>query len=469
MFLLSAALQAHATDLVLAGGQIWDGVAPTAIRADLWLHDDRIVGIGTGLDAPANAQRIDITGSTVVPGLIDAHVHLSMDPGATWRSDTAETREMLLEAHLRAYLASGVTTILDPAVRPVESSRIQAALSRGVPGPEYLHLGTAFSPLGGYPAVVVPGFPTVDSEIEVEAQLDEVLRQGAIGAKIAIEDGMVGPIWDVFRPELLDAIHDGAKSRHLPLYVHAMSPEEQGLALERLQPHAMVHPLDRPHAPTIKKIVEAGVFEVTTLSVYDMAYFGYDESRLAAPLWQATVPEIEKATATASDQPARYQETMIRTTLPGLPFTKAVAASRLPLSMVQTRLKRANRAIRALAKAGVPLVMGSDSGNWPIFPYLFHGPTSIREIELLGEAGLTPVEALRAATSTAARMLGREGDIGTIAPGARADLVVVEGNPLDSLAQLRSIKLTIRAGQAHTPTEWLKPEIVSPPDSRHQP
>ena len=99
------------------------------------------------------------------------------------------------------------------------------------------------------------------------------------------------------------------------------------------------------------------------------------------------------------------------------------------------------------------LVLGSDAGNWPIIPYLFHGPTSVRELELLGEAGLTPEQALTAATRTPARMLGIEA--GTVEVGRTADLIVVEGDPLTDLSAVRDVRWTVRAGVAATPEDWV--------------
>jgi imidazolonepropionase-like amidohydrolase len=112
--------------------------------------------------------------------------------------------------------------------------------------------------------------------------------------------------------------------------------------------------------------------------------------------------------------------------------------------------------IKKLHAAGIPIVMGSDSGNWPVMPQMFHGPTSIREIELLTLAGVTPLEAIKSSTYLPAKMLGMDQDIGTIEEGKIADLIIVKGNPLSDIKSLKNVKWTIKDGVAKTPEQWMK-------------
>ena len=134
---------------------------------------------------------------------------------------------------------------------------------------------------------------------------------------------------------------------------------------------------------------------------------------------------------------------------------RAAAAYNFSNSAIAEAVADARRALAAEHRAGVPIVVGSDSGNGPIVPYLFHGLTTLREIELLGGAGLSPAQALAAATRTPARMLGLASEIGTLEVGKRADLVIVRGDPLKDLRALRSVLWTVKDGVAHTPAEWM--------------
>jgi imidazolonepropionase-like amidohydrolase len=103
----------------------------------------------------------------------------------------------------------------------------------------------------------------------------------------------------------------------------------------------------------------------------------------------------------------------------------------------------------------VPIVVGSDRPFRPAAVYGFHGVTTLRELELVGEAGLSPAEVLAAATRVPAEMLGLAGGIGTVEVAKRADLVIGRADPLRDLRALRIVEWTVRDGIARTPREWM--------------
>lgn len=453
MFMLLSAA-ALASDLLLQGGMVWDGSGAAPFRADVLVHDDRILQIAEAIEAPEGATVLDATGATVLPGLIDSHVHLSMDPGAAWRQDSPQTHDALLAQHLRAYLACGVTTILDPAVMPDELARIRAAIDTGAPGPRYLTLGTPFSPPGGYVAVVIPEFPTVSNAAEVNAQLDLVQSEGVVGIKTTVERGFLRPVWPLYSDEVRVAIRDGATARDLTVYAHAMSAEEQRIAIDELGARVLVHPLEKPDAAMVKKIAASGVYEMTTLSAN--ASFGatWRPERDKDPLIVAVVPQVERATSRDPVAIKGFVRASTSNIMPHLPAKTLFGRSRVARRMVDKKVRETGEAILAMSRAGVPIVMGSDAGNWPMIPYLFHGSSSIEELELLVTAGLSPAEVLRSATVTPAAMLGLD-DLGVLRPGARADLVVVAGNPLANIAAMRQVRWTVADGVAATPAQWM--------------
>jgi imidazolonepropionase-like amidohydrolase len=124
--------------------------------------------------------------------------------------------------------------------------------------------------------------------------------------------------------------------------------------------------------------------------------------------------------------------------------------------MIAETVGRSQEMIRRLHDAGVRIVVGTDSPGTPYFQYNFHGPTTIREVELLTAAGLSFQEALAAATRVAAEMVGLGQELGTVEIGKRADMVILNGDPLKNPGALRSIRWTIKEGVARSPEEWMR-------------
>lgn len=425
------------------------------------IRDGRIVAIAQDL-ASEGEPVLDVGGATVMPGLADSHVHLSFAPGAGLRNDSPEISLALRRQHLKAYLAWGVTTLLDPAVLAEVAIETQAYLAAGHPGPRYVHLGPPLSTPGGYlDELFPPGIATLE---QLRQRLDDIKRSGAVGAKLTFEPGMLLPIWQLHPPPMLAAIADGTRARQLPLYTHAMTAAMYQKALA-LDVHAMVHSPTDISEELLRTLRERGVFVITTAAVYEVERILLEQERLAEPLFQLTVPAVERATVVDPEERSRFATYMAAMLTPQLPggarrlFARgyrtgwAVAGSRPELDR---RLKAVLRTIKRMHDAGIPLVMGTDSGNWPIFPYYFHGPTSHLEVGLLLRAGLTSKEVLRSCTLNPARMLGLDGEQGRIAIGQRADLLIVDADPLTDLgAALRALRYVIRSGTAHTPKEWM--------------
>lgn len=441
------------TAIALTNVRLWDGLNPPIEGVDLLIEGDQIAAIGADLELAAGTTVVDLAGTTVIPGLIDSHVHLSLDPGAAWRTDSPELRQSLLEHHLRAYLACGVTTILDPAVVATAQARIEDTLARGAPGPRYLSLGAPFSPEGGYPAVTVPGFPTVATVEDVAAHFQSVADQGVVGIKVTIEPGMAAPIWPTYRPKIAKAIRDGAAARDLRVFAHARSPQAQRRAMRTLDASVMVHPLAHRDAGVVRELVRRGVVETTTLDILDAWRMAWEPGALAVAAATGVVPDVELATARDPAIAAQFRERMIRHLVPFAPFAKAISQAAFNASLVRHELAKTGAALRQMRDAGVPIIMGSDAGNWPVIPYQFHGPSSLREMELIVDAGFTPEQALIAATRTPARVLRLP--VGLLEVGKSADLVVLEGDPLVDISALRKIRFTMRAGEIRTPAGWM--------------
>jgi predicted amidohydrolase YtcJ len=412
-------------------------------RGDHGIHDvlvsgDRIVGLD--IEAlPTNAQVIDGTGMTVLPGLIDTHVHISMAPGAAFREESSEAQRKRRAHHLRSYLAWGVTTILDPAILPEEARAIRALAEEG-PSPAVHFLGPTISPLNGYVANVIGGFPSVSTPAELGPLLDTFAGLDPVGVKIPMEDGFLRPIWPLHTAEMRDAIVAETERRGVPRYIHASDPKMTRLALT-MDPHALVHAPQKGGRRLARHIADQGAFVAPTLSI----------------IGAATVPADELETARDPAVHAAFQVAVLEIAAPGMPagLGKLMTGAMAGEGPIERRLAKAIRTTSLLHEAGVPLVLGSDSGNWSIIPHMFHGPTSQLELALLRRAGLSPLEVIAAATHTPARMLGLEDEIGLVEAGMRADLLVVPGNPLKESKVLFHPAWIVRNGEARTPAGWM--------------
>jgi imidazolonepropionase-like amidohydrolase len=441
------------TNVRLAGAS-----APTSLR----IEDGRITAIGE-TDA-RTLPVIDGGGRHAIPGLFDAHVHLTLAPGAALRGDDAGTSAELRAQHMRAYLACGVTSIFDPAGDDTIAMEVRARLAAGHAGPRYFALGPPVTARDGYVAdLFPPGFSEADAN-EVAAHLDRLVAMKADGVKVPLEPGMLAPIWNVHGSSVLGAIRAGAAERHLPIYVHALSERMYELGLG-LAPHAFVHPPETIEPATLARLVESKAYVMTTLAVYDLQRDLTHPEAFDDAQGRLVIPPVEMETLRSPDMQLRYMVAMMGENLPFVPgryrdllgwFGLTSAGQAMSASELGERLARTRQTLLQMHRAGVPLVLGSDAGNWPVFPFFFHGPSTWREIALVESVGLTPREALDAATIVPARMLGVDDELGSIAVGKRADVLLLDQDPLEGLAAaMPSLHTVIADGVAHTREEWM--------------
>ena len=451
---------ACATDLLIRNARLIDGTgAPPYAGISILIRNGRIAEIGPTISTDG-VRSIDAAGATVMPGLIDAHVHNAVVPGSAFRNDAPEVLTRLRQEHLRGYLAAGVTTILDTGIPVALAHEIRQWLSAGRPGPNFFTLGPPLAAPGGYGSEWTPE-TTVGKPEEIDRAFDLIESAGVVGVKVLVETGF-GPAEGTLpthSPEMRAAIARTAAARHLPIYVHASSEAEQRMGLE-MGAYTLVH-MDfyaQPPSPAfVRQVRERGAYMMTTFSIMDAELTRWHPERLDDPLVAAIVPELERATARDPAAGQLEANAEIGFAAPRLPHFLRGAAAWWFINEESFRqlLASSMHAAKTLHDAGVPLVIGSDAGNWPILPYQFHAASTHRELELLAEAGVPAADVLAAATRVPARMLGRDQDLGTIEVDKRADLVVVDGDPLTDLRALRKIRWTIKDGVAHTPAEWM--------------
>ena len=399
---------------VLRGATLIDGTgAPPMRDATLLVQDGRIESItsGAGGLSPAAADVIDATGLTLLPGLIDCHDHLAFhgyELASRWGlSERASTRSVRTSRVIEQTLAAGYTTVRDAGGL---DAGFRAAVDEGlIRGPRLLTAVAIISPIGGIGDRVspsgheclVPNDPALPAGVangveEVRRVVRTMIRAGADVIKCATTGGASsraghGPTDPAFNLDEMRALVDEAHAQGRKVMCHALGGPGLRLALEA-GVDSIEHGCYLDEDPElVPMMAERGTVLTPTLLVYEY----HRESR---------APHVRE---------------------------RARALQEHHRESVQ----------RALA-AGVRVVAGTDAGG--------HGhPPNARELPLLVTAGLTPMQAIQAATGWAAECVGLGREIGTLEKGKRADLIAVAGDPLADVAVLSDasrIRLVLKDG-----------------------
>jgi imidazolonepropionase-like amidohydrolase len=387
--------------------------------------------------APNGAEVIDGSNATLLPGLIDAHGHISSTPWPPW--DLVIPDE---EANLRAFLYCGVTTLFDPGEPDAKAAveRRDRVASGELLGPRIYTAGKYLTARGGHPVAlaeqVLPWWlawfilPRIAHEVGTEEQARqaavEVDRSGADMLKIIVD---AAPDEDTPRltAKIVAAATDQARKLGLRTVAHignfddAVDTGRAGIA-------AWVHGVYKEPLNDVQ-VTELAAFRIPmapTLTVFDSYATAFDGNRISTKLERETAPpHVLDAIANVSpDHPSAE------------PFREYMA-------MLKANRRAGAENARKLHEAGVTILAGSDPQT-----AVFSGAGLHREIIALAEAGLPKSEALKAATINVARFLTEEHDpeFGIVAAGKRADLLLVEGNPLDDIAQISEIREVIVSG-----------------------
>ncbi len=402
---------------------------------DVRIEGERIAAIApAGTSAPpAGALVIDGSGATLVPGLIDMHGHLYSNPAPVWEGGLPDP-----EANLETFLFSGVTAILDPSDPSGDAVARRERVARGeLPGPHVYTTGRAHTAPGGHPIALVREFapawiawyaarqsavPLATPE-EARAAADARAAEGADFVKLVIDAiPLDAPRLsrEVAAALVARAREHGLRSvAHIGTTEDAIDAAEAGVAL-------WVHGVYKERIPddAIARLAGYGIPMVATIEVFDR-YASALAPREASPL------EREAFDAALLDAFHPVPED----------FDVGRFESWRALAVDTVAVRSDN--VRRLHAAGVTILAGSDAQSG-VFP----GPGLHREIAKLVGAGLTPVEAIRAATLEPARFLAASDapDFGNVAVGQRADLLLVDGDPTADVAALAAIRAVLLAG-----------------------
>jgi imidazolonepropionase-like amidohydrolase len=379
--------------ILFRNARVFDG-AQIHEQTDVLVVGTTIAGVGKALHAPAGAQVVDATGKTLLPGLIDAHTHAFGDA--------------LAQAPI-----FGVTTELDmfTDARFARTMRAEQAAGNAAGRADLFSAGTLVTAPKGHGTEYGLAIPTITSPDSAQAFVDARIAEGSDWIKIVYDDGSTyGVSIPTVSKETMRAVVAAAHRRGKLAVVHIGSLAGARDAIE-VGADGIVHLfVDREPDPAFGKFVAAHhAFVIPTLTVLAGISGGVGGAALVSD------PRMEP-----------YLTTSARTMLKqGFPHRPGAPAS---------TYAAAEASVRQLRAAGVPILAGTDASN----PGTAHGAALHSELELLVKAGLTPVEALAAATSVPAKTF-RLPDRGRIARGLRADLVLVNGDPTRDVTATRDI------------------------------
>ena len=436
--------------LLVANATLIDGTgAAPRIGVDVLLRDGEIVAIEEELRPTGPFEVLDATGKFLVPGLIDAHVHL--DAPIVYQI-TEQERSRILEHTPRAFLYNGVTTVLDLSSyvsgEPGEILAKRTAQKAGrLLSPRIYAVGLAFTPKSGWGP---DGESALSSADEARNRARRYAADGVDGFKIMVVDDVLdsGALREKL-DQMVGAVVQEARRAHLPVYAHAVNLREYRRALE-LTPRAIVHGLEDEITgddALIGEIVRTGTYIVPTLSLFEsFNRFEGNETWFEDAILKASVPSFLLDKMRAPDYIAEERR---RFSSNGFP--KTAPERNDPYAWVVKKLPVLKENVTKMHRAGVKLAVGTDAGGR--VGYNFQGYQTPREVELLVECGLTPMEAIVAATRTGAEVIGASDRLGTIEPGKVADLLVLSADPTEDIHHLRQIELVIQEGQVRERSE----------------
>jgi imidazolonepropionase-like amidohydrolase len=426
-FLIVAAL--FFATLFVASGRAHAGTGQSAAPADhaIVLHAARVLDVESGhitapgeilvegnvihevgakVSRPAGAEVIDLGDTTLLPGLIDAHVHLFLHPGAEDLQTVQESvpqRTIVATLAARDDLMGGFTAERDMGTEGAGSAdtAVRDAINQGlIPGPRMRLSGNAINILGGHEDAlgynpeqrVLPNATYANNIPELVTVIREQIKEGADFIKIyesgrdSIVNGKLSTPYQYSEEEMTAAVHEAARTGNR-VAVHATG-EPGTLYAARAGVESIDHAYQLSDE-TMRLMHEKQIFAVPTFTISE-----YFEEHAATPATAAREHQLTEIHA---------QE-----------FKRQLAA-------------------------GVPMAMGSDVGPFP------HG-TQAREFVLMVKFGMTPLASIQAGTVNGAKLLGWQEQIGALKPGYMADIVAVPGNPLEDITALQKVTFVMKNG-----------------------
>jgi imidazolonepropionase-like amidohydrolase len=396
---------AHA--IVLHAARMLDVAAGKIVSpGEVLVEGEKIVAVGTSVSRPTDAEVIDLGDATLMPGLIDAHVHLFLHPGAEDLQTVQESvpeRTLIAAAAAKADLMAGFTAERDMGTEGAQAadSAVRNAINKGmIPGPRLRVSGNAISITGGHEDAigynpdqkVLSNATYADNAQELVKVIREQIKLGADFIKIyetgkdSYRDGVFKTPYQYTEAELAVAV---AETARIGTRVGVHCTGEPGASYAVTAGVASIDHADQLSDATMRAMKEKQIYAVPTFAIVE--YF-----------------------ADHAVSPERAAQERAQQAYHAVEFKKQLAA-------------------------GVPMAVGSDVGPFP------HG-TQAREFELMVRYGMKPMEVLQADLLNGAKLLNWDGQIGELKAGYYADVIAVPGNPLEDISALKRIGFVMKNG-----------------------
>ena len=393
--------------LVLKNAVLIDGKNKEPIKNSIIIIDkNQIIDVGEHVACPEIAQVIDLKGFTILPGLIDLHVHcggiVKLIPGEPDFVDMKHSNNY--EEARKHAIVNGVTTLRSCGDFFPDTVIVRDELAAGrLTGPRFFVSGMQFTAPGGHPAyTIMGGDPYI---LEHSIKLADNPEKARADVRMLIDGGV-----DYIKAQL-SSLDSWNYPRRLP----------------KLDLKILEAIIDESHKHNRKTIVHAE----TPQDAFDAAIRGAD-----------SVEHLVVVRAPSAEIPKGFIELMVKNgthVVPTMYITKAYTETNPP----PKRYEELKSIIKMLYEAGVNITTGTDAGA----PDIQFGEATHLDMQCMVEAGMSPMDTIIATTGKAAENLGKEKELGTIEKGKLADLIVISGDPLADIANTRNIKLVIKDGK----------------------
>ena len=444
---------ARSDTFLIRGARVFIGDGQVIESGSVLVRGGKIAEVyeGDGPDPKTlKAETVEAAGKTILPGLIDVHIHLG-GPGGIYADMQNYDAEKSMQHALAAYLYSGVTTVRSVGDVLDSVLKLRSTINSGeILGSSMFTCGPLFTAPGGHGTEYFKDVPAAAranleqqftrlpaSGAQAREQVDELQKKGADCIKAILDAGAGSRVFNRLDTGLFDAVAQQAHADSLPLAVHTGDARDVADAVQA-EANSIEHGSFREKIPDalFAQMAKQGTFYDPTLSVGEAFkdFAAGNTALLKRSLVQQVGPAellngTEEAMKSADTEPVR----------------KALAQYPIDMTIAIDNLRHAHQ-------HGVLLVTGSDAGNFLVV----HGPTVQHELALWVRAGIPPAVALQAATLNAARLLRVDNRIGTIRAGNDADLLVVDGNPLDDIGATERISMVVFKGERIDRTELFR-------------